>query len=151
MNCRTARRAVEILVVDDNPGDVRLTAEALKDIKIRNRVHTVKDGREAITFLRRKGKHAHAPRPDLILLDLNMPRMDGMQVLAEIKKDSTLMSIPVVILTGSREMEDIAQSYSLNANCYVTKPIDLEQFITMVKSITSFWLKRVNRELRKAN
>ena len=151
MNCQTARRSAEILVVDDNPGDVRLTAEAIKDIKSRNRVHTVKDGREAITFLRRKGKHAHAPRPDLILLDLNMPRMDGMQVLAEIKKDSTLMSIPVVILTGSRDVEDIAQSYSLNANCYVTKPIDLEQFITMVKSITSFWLKRVNRELRKAN
>ena len=151
MNCQKAKRSVEILVVDDNPGDVRLTAEALKDVKIRNRVHTVKDGREAIAFLRRKGKHAHAPRPDLILLDLNMPRMDGMQVLAEIKKDSTLMSIPVVILTGSREMEDIAQSYSLNANCYVTKPIDLEQFITMVKSITSFWLKKVNRELRKAN
>jgi CheY-like chemotaxis protein len=131
---------MEILLVDDNPGDVRLTAEALKDGEVENRLHTAKDGMEAIAFLRRKGRYTDAPRPDLILLDLNMPRMNGRQVLAEIKEDSALRHIPVVILTGSREMDDIVNTYDLHANCYVTKPIDFEQFTMMVKSITDFWL-----------
>ncbi len=140
MNSQVAERPMEILLVDDNPGDVRLTAEALKDGKVENRLHTAKDGMEAIAFLRRKGRYTDAPRPDLILLDLNMPRMNGRQVLAEIKEDSALRHIPVVILTGSREMDDIVNMYDLHANCYVTKPIDFEQFTMMVKSITDFWL-----------
>ena len=140
MNSQIAERPVEILLVDDNPGDVRLTAEALKDGEVENRLHTAKDGMEAIAFLRRKGRYTDAPRPDLILLDLNMPRMNGRQVLAEIKEDSALRHIPVVILTGSREMDDIVKTYDLHANCYVTKPIDFEEFIVMVKSITDFWL-----------
>ncbi len=151
MNSQTTRRSTEILLVDDNPGDVRLTAEALKDGNVWNRLHTAKDGTEAIAFLRRKGKYVDAPRPDLILLDLNMPRMNGLQVLAEIKEDSALKNIPVVILTGSQEMEDIVKTYNLHANSYVTKPVDLEQFIIMVKSITNFWLTLVNRQRRKAN
>ncbi|TET56676.1 MAG: response regulator [Dehalococcoidia bacterium] len=140
MNSQVAERPMEILLVDDNPGDVRLTAEALKDGKVENKLHTAKDGMEAIAFLRRKGRYTDAPRPDLILLDLNMPRMNGRQVLAEIKEDSALRHIPVVILTGSREMDDIVNMYDLHANCYVTKPIDFEQFTMMVKSITDFWL-----------
>ena len=140
MNSQIAERPMEILLVDDNPGDVRLTAEALKDGEVENRLHTAKDGMEAIAFLRRRGRYIDAPRPDLILLDLNMPRMNGRQVLAEIKEDSALKHIPVVILTGSREMDDIVKTYDLHANCYVTKPIDFEQFIMMVKSITDFWL-----------
>ena len=143
MNSQVAERPMEILLVDDNPGDVRLTAEALKDGEVENRLHTAKDGMEAIAFLRRKGRYIDAPRPDLILLDLNMPRMNGRQVLAEIKEDSALKHIPVVILTGSREMDDIVKTYDLHANCYVTKPIDFEQFIMMVKSITDFWLSIV--------
>ena len=143
MNSQIAERPMEILLVDDNPGDVRLTAEALKDGEVENRLHTAKDGMEAIAFLRRKGRYIDAPRPDLILLDLNMPRMNGRQVLAEIKEDSTLKHIPVVILTGSREMDDIVKTYDLHANCYVTKPIDFEQFIMMMKSITDFWLSIV--------
>ncbi|MFO7773567.1 MAG: response regulator [Dehalococcoidia bacterium] len=140
MKGQIAERPVEILVVDDNPGDLRLTAEALKEGKVQNRLHLARDGVEAIAFLRRKGNYIDAPRPDLILLDLNMPRMNGRELLAEIKDDSELKHIPVVILTGSREMDDIVKTYDLRANCYVTKPIDLEQYITMVKSITDFWL-----------
>jgi len=140
MNSQVAERPMEILLVDDNPGDVRLTAEALKDGEVENRLHTAKDGMEAIAFLRRKGRYIDAPRPDLILLDLNMPRMNGRQVLAEIKEDSALKHIPVIILTGSRDMDDIVRMYDLHANCYVTKPIDFEQFTMMVKSITDFWL-----------
>ena len=140
MNSQVAERPMEILLVDDNPGDVRLTAEALKDGEVENRLHTAKDGMEAIAFLRRKGRYIDAPRPDLILLDLNMPRMNGRQVLAEIKEDSALKHIPVIILTGSRDMDDIVRMYDLDANCYVTKPIDFEQFTMMVKSITDFWL-----------
>ncbi len=143
MNSQIAERPMEILLVDDNPGDVRLTAEALRDGEVENRLHTAKDGMEAMAFLRRKGRYIDAPRPDLILLDLNMPRMNGRQVLAEIKEDSTLKHIPVVILTGSREMDDIVKTYDLHANCYVTKPIDFEQFIMMMKSITDFWLSIV--------
>lgn len=140
MNTQIAERPMVILLVDDNSGDVRLTAEALKDSKVQSRLHTAKDGMEAIAFLRREGEYVDAPRPDLILLDLNMPRMNGQQVLAEIKEDSALKHIPVVILSGSREMDDILKTYHLHANCYVTKPIDFEQFIMIVKSVTDFWL-----------
>jgi len=151
VSTQTARRSADILVVDDNPGDVRLTVEALRDGEMQNSLHTARDGAEAIAFLRRRGKYGDAPRPDLILLDLDMPGMGGLQVLAEIKKDAALRDIPVVILTGSQEIEDIVKTYNLHANCYVTKPIDLEQFITMVKSITNFWLTIVNRQRRTAN
>ena len=140
MKGQVAERCIVILLVDDNPGDVRLTAEALKYGRVENRLHTASDGVEALNFLRRVGRHTDAPRPDIILLDLNMPRMNGRQLLAEIKEDSALKKIPVVILTGSREMDDIVRTYDLHANCYVTKPIDFEQFIEMVKSITDFWL-----------
>lgn len=140
MNTQIAERPFEILLVDDNPGDMRLTAEALKDSGVESRLHTAKDGVEAIDFLRRRGGYSDAPRPDLILLDLNMPRMNGRQVLAEIKEDSALKDIPVVILTGSREIDDIVKTYDLHANCYVTKPTDFEQFIVVVKSVTSFCL-----------
>ncbi len=143
MNSQTAERPIEILIVDDNPGDVRLTVEALKDGKVQNRLHTAQDGVEAIAFLRRKGEYADAPLPDLILLDLNMPRMNGSQLLAEVKKDSELKHIPVVILTGSQEMEDIVKTNNLQADRYVTKPIDLEQFIRTVKSIIDFRLTTV--------
>jgi len=143
MNNQTAERPIEILIVDDNPGDVRLTVEALKDGKVQNRLHTAQDGMEAIAFLRRKGEYADAPLPDLILLDLNMPRMNGSQLLAEVKEDSALKHIPVVILTGSREIEDIVRTNNLHADRYVIKPIDPEQFIRTVKSIIDFWLTTV--------
>jgi len=143
MKSKTAKRPIEILIVDDNPGDVRLTVEALKDGKVQNRLHTAHDGVEAIAFLRRKGEHADAPLPDLILLDLNMPRMNGSQLLAEVKEDSALKHIPVVILTGSREINDIAKTNTPQADRYVTKPIDLEQFTRAVKSIIDFWLTTV--------
>jgi len=143
MKSQTAERPIEILIVDDNPGDVRLTMEALKDGKVQNRLHTAQDGMEAIAFLRKKGEYANAPLPDLILLDLNMPRMNGSQLLAEVKEDSALKHIPVVILSGSREIEDIAKAHNLQADRYVTKPIDLEQFIRTVKSIIDFWLTTV--------
>ena len=143
MKSQTAKRPIEILIVDDNPGDVRLTVEALKDGKVRNKLHTAHDGVEAISFLRRKGEYADAPLPDLILLDLNMPRMNGSQLLAEVKEDSALKHIPVVILTGSREIEDIAKTNHMQADRYVTKPIDLEQFTRAVKSIIDFLLTTV--------
>jgi two-component system, chemotaxis family, response regulator Rcp1 len=133
-------RPVEILLVEDNPGDVRLTIEALREGKVRNRLNVASDGVEAIAYLRREGKYADAVRPDLMLLDLNLPRKDGRQVLAEIKADDDLRTIPVVILTTSKADEDIVRSYNLHANCYVTKPVDLDQFITVVKSIEDFWL-----------
>ena len=133
-------RPIEILLVEDNPGDVRLTIEALKEAKVRNRLSVAKDGVEALAFLHREGSYAEAARPDLILLDLNLPRKDGREVLAEIKGDANLRSIPVVILTTSRADQDILKSYELHANCYITKPVDLDQFITVVKSIESFWL-----------
>lgn len=140
MNSQMNGRPIEILLVDDNPGDVRLTVEALRDGKVQNTLHVARDGVEAIAFLRREGKYADAPHPGLILLDLNLPKKDGTQVLAEIKEDPALKHIPVVILTGSKAGEDIIKAYNLHANCYVTKPIDLEQFITVVQSITDFWL-----------
>ncbi|MFU8796536.1 MAG: response regulator [Dehalococcoidia bacterium] len=143
MRSQVAERPMQILLVDDNPGDVRLTEEALKDGQVESRLHTARDGVEALAFLRRKGRFGAAPRPDLILLDLNMPVMNGRQLLAEIKEDAALKQIPVVILTGSREMDDMVRTYDLQANCYVTKPIDFEQFIDMVRSIADFWLTTV--------
>jgi CheY-like chemotaxis protein len=131
---------IEILLVKDNPGDVRLTLEVMKDAKVRNHMSMVKDGVEALAFLRREGDYADAPRPDLILLDLNLPKKDGREVLADIKADPTLRRIPVVVLTVSKDEEDILKSYDLYANCYVTKPINMEQFIAVVRSIEDFWL-----------
>lgn len=131
---------VEILLVEDNPGDVRLTKEALKEAKVLNRLTVVHDGVEALTLLRRQGKYANAARPHLILLDLNLPKKDGREVLAEIKADDNLKRIPVVILTTSQAEQDVFKSYNLHANCYITKPVDLEQFITVVRSIEEFWL-----------
>jgi CheY-like chemotaxis protein len=133
-------RPIKILLVEDSPGDVRLTHEALKEGKVRNELHVVGDGLEASVFLRQEGKYAHAPRPDLVLLDLNLPKKDGREVLAEIKADEQLRRIPVVILTTSQAEEDILKAYNLYANCYVTKPVDLDQFIKIVKSIEDFWL-----------
>jgi chemotaxis family two-component system response regulator Rcp1 len=131
---------IDILLVEDNPGDVRLTVEALKEGKVRNRLSVVEDGVEALAFLRQEGKYADAPRPDVILLDLNLPRKDGRAVLAEIKADESLRRIPVVVLTTSSSEQDILRSYDLHANCYITKPVDLEQFIEVVKGIEEFWL-----------
>ena len=151
MNNQIGKRLMEILLVDDNPGDLRLAAEALKEGDAQVRLHTVQDGMEAMAFLRRTGEYMDVPRPDLILLDLNMPRMNGRQVLAEIKEDSTLKYIPVVVLTGSRELEDMVKTYDLHANSYVTKPTDFEQFIVMLNSITSFWLSVLGYEWRGVN
>jgi CheY-like chemotaxis protein len=133
-------RPIEILLVEDNPGDVRLTIEALKDGKVRNRLHVAKDGVEALAFLRQEGQHAAAPRPDVILLDLNLPKKAGREVLQEIKEDESLRRIPVVVLTTSSSEQDILRTYELHANCYVTKPVDLEQFMGVVKGIEDFWL-----------
>lgn len=130
---------VEVLLVEDNPGDVRLTREALKEGKVRNHLSVAPDGVEALAFLRREGRYADAPRPDVILLDLNLPKKDGREVLQEIKGDPALRSIPVVILTSSQAERDIAEAYALHANCYITKPVDLDQFITVVRSIEDFW------------
>ena len=131
---------IEILLVEDSPGDVRLTKEALKEGKISNNLTAVSDGIEALACLRGEGKYKGVIRPDLILLDLNLPRMDGREVLAEIKKDPQLKMIPVVILTTSKAEEDIVNSYGLHANCYISKPVDLDHFIKIVKSIEDFWL-----------
>jgi CheY-like chemotaxis protein len=131
---------IEILLVEDNPGDVRLTREALKEGKVYSNLHTVKDGVEAMEFLRRRGKYQDVPRPDIILLDLNLPKKDGREVLEEIKTDSDLKRIPVVVLTTSKAEEDVLRTYNLHANCYVTKPVDLEKFMIVVKTIDVFWL-----------
>jgi CheY-like chemotaxis protein len=136
-------RPVEILLVEDNPGDERLTREALKEGKVYSNLHWAKDGVEAMEFLRRTGRFANAIRPDIILLDLNLPRKDGREVLEEIKSDAQLKCIPVVILTTSKAEEDVLKTYGLHANCYVTKPVDLDKFITVVKSIDAFWLSVV--------
>jgi CheY-like chemotaxis protein len=133
-------KPVEILLVEDNPGDVRLTREALKEAKMINHLTVLKDGVEALAFLRREGQYAKAARPHLILLDLNLPKKDGREVLAEIKADDQLKRIPVVILTTSQDQQDVLKTYDLHANCYVIKPVDLEQFMTVVKSIEDFWL-----------
>ena len=130
---------IEILLVEDNPGDVELTREALRDGKIHTNLSVVNDGVEALAFLRREGAHAGAPRPDLILLDLNLPKKDGRAVLGDIKQDPALRHIPVVVLTSSQAEQDIVRAYDLHANCYVTKPVDLDQFITIVRSIEQFW------------
>ena len=133
-------QAIDILLVEDNPGDVRLTVEALKEGKVRNRLHIAKDGMEAMDFLHRRGDYSDVPRPDLILLDLNLPKKDGHEVLAEIKEDPELKRIPVVVLTGSKAGEDVLKTYNRHANRYITKPVDWDQFITVVKSINDFWL-----------
>jgi CheY-like chemotaxis protein len=133
-------RPIEILLVEDSPADVDLTREALEDAKVSNNLNVVDDGEQALAYLRREGPYAEQPRPDLILLDLNLPRKDGREVLAEIKDDPDLRRIPVVILTTSEAEQDILRSYDLHANCYVTKPVDLERFITVVRSIEDFWL-----------
>ena len=140
MDGQTMGRPIEILLVEDNPGDARLTKEALKEGKVCNKLHVAEDGDKALAFLRRGGSYAGAPRPDLILLDLNLPKRDGRELLAEIKTDASLRRIPVVILTTSRAEEDILKTYDLHANCYITKPVDLEQFISVVKAVEDFWL-----------
>jgi CheY-like chemotaxis protein len=133
-------RQVEILLVEDDPGDVLMTREAFEDYKLRNQLHVVNDGAEAMAFLRQEGDHADKPRPDLVLLDLNLPRMDGREVLEAIKSDSNLASIPVVVLTTSEAEDDVLRSYSLHANAYVTKPVDFERFIEVVRQIDDFFV-----------
>ena len=140
MSVSEMMRPVEILLIEDNPGDVRLTKEALKEAKVINNLTVLKDGVEALAFLRHQGIYDNAATPHLILLDLNLPRKDGREVLAEIKADEKLKRIPVVVLTTSQDEQDVFRSYNLHANCYVTKPVDLEQFMTVVKSIEDFWL-----------
>ena len=132
-------RPVSILLVEDNAGDVRLIEDSLKTYKMRNLLHVVEDGDQALAFLRREGDYSDAPRPDLILLDLSLPGKDGREVLAEVKSDDDLRRIPVVVLTGSSAEEDIIRSYEQHANCYITKPIDLDQFSRMVRGIEEFW------------
>jgi two-component system response regulator len=134
---------IEILLVEDNPGDIRLTKEALKDSKLQNNLSLAHDGVEALAFLRREGKYIDAPHPDIILLDLNLPKKDGREVLEEIKQDAILKRIPVVVLTTSDDEYDILESYNLHANCYITKPVDLQRFIAIVKIIEQFWFKIV--------
>jgi len=136
-------RVIEVLLVEDSPGDVRLTQEAFKDATVTTRLHVVSDGVEAMDFVKREGAHANAPRPDLILLDLNLPKMDGREVLALIKEDADFKTIPVVVLTTSGAEEDILRTYRLHANCYLVKPVDLNGFLSVVKSIDDFWLARV--------
>lgn len=136
-------KPIEVLLVEDNPGDIRLTEEAFKEGKVANNLHVALDGIEALQFLKKEGKFSDVPCPDLILLDLNLPRKDGREVLEEIKRDEQLKSIPVVILTTSRAEEDIVRMYNSHANCYITKPVDLDQFLHIVRSIEDFWLTLV--------
>ena len=133
-------RPIDILLVEDSPADVRLTREALKEAKVVNMLHVAQDGIEALDFLRKQGEYAGTPTPDLILLDLNLPKKDGREVLAEIKRDENLKRIPVVVLTTSRAEEDVVRSYNLHANAYVTKPVDLKQFLEVIRAIEAFWL-----------
>jgi len=140
MNIDSLGRPANFLLVEDNPGDVRLTQEALKSHKVQNNLHVVTDGEEAMAFLRKQGKYKGAARPDIILLDLNLPKKDGREVLAEIKSDPNLKTIPVVIISSSEAEQDVIKSYDLNANCYVTKPVNFDQFIKVVQSINEFWL-----------
>jgi CheY-like chemotaxis protein len=137
------QKSVEILLVEDNPGDVRLTQEVFKEGRLRNNLSVVGDGVEAMACLRRQGKYAGAVRPDIILLDLNLPKKDGREVLAEIKKDDELRRIPVVVLTTSSAEADILRAYDLHANCYISKPVDLDEFIKVVRTIEDFWLQIV--------
>jgi two-component system, chemotaxis family, response regulator Rcp1 len=139
-NFESALHPIEILLVEDNPGDSRLAKEALKESKLKNNLYVAEDGVEAMNFLFQTGKYSKMPRPDLIILDLNLPKKDGREVLAEIKNDDNLKRIPVVILTISKAEEDILKTYNLHANCYVTKPLDLDQFMKVVRSIEDFWL-----------
>jgi two-component system, chemotaxis family, response regulator Rcp1 len=136
-------QSIEILLVEDNAGDIRLTREALRDSKMANRMNTVRDGGAALAYLRQQGEYAQATRPDLILLDLNLPKKDGREVLAEIKNDPGLRRIPVVIITSSKAEEDVLRSYNLHANCYITKPVDLDKFVTVVRAIENFWVSIV--------
>ena len=139
MQVQPTTKPVDVLLVEDDPGDVLLTEETLLGSKIRTNLHVVGDGVEALAFLRQEGIYADVPRPDLILLDLNMPRKDGREVLADIKQDPDLKTIPVAVLTTSSQDEDILKSYELHANCYITKPVGLEQFSTVVQSLEDFW------------
>ncbi len=136
-------RPIEILLVEDNPGDARLTEEALREGKVLNNLHNAQDGVEALAFLKHEEPFVDAPRPDIILLDLNMPRMDGRELLSRIKNEPDLKRIPIVVLTTSKAEEDIIRSYDLHANCYVTKPVDLDQFIKVVQSVEDFWFSVV--------
>ena len=139
---------IEILLIEDNPGDVRLTKEALKEGKIRNKLIVVGDGIEALAYLRKEKKYKNSNRPDLVLLDLNLPKLNGREVLTKIKKDPSLKTIPVVILTTSESDQDIYDSYNRYANCYITKPVDLKQFIKIVKAIEDFWFSIVRLPLQ---
>ena len=141
-------RPIEILLVEDNPGDARLAQEAMKEAKVKNNLHWVEDGVQAMSFLRNEEGYEEAPRPDVVLLDLNLPKKDGREVLSEIKSDNQLKNIPVVILTVSKDEEDILKSYDLHANCYITKPLDLDSFLEVVRSIEDFWLTIVKLPLR---
>lgn len=143
MRIKENLRPIEILLVDDNPGDIRLTQEALKESKVLNNLHIVEDGMEALEFLRKKGRFKNVITPDIILLDLNLPKRNGREVLTEIKNDDFLKKIPVVILTISRAEEDILKSYELHANCYITKPVDMNQFVKIVRTIENFWFSIV--------
>ncbi len=136
-------RPVDILLVEDNPGDVRLMREAFRDGKLLNRISTVSDGQQAMAFLRKQGSYGQAVRPDLILLDLNLPRKDGREVLAEVKADADLKKIPVVVVTSSEAEQDILKAYELHTNCYITKPVDLVKFVAAVKAIEHFWVSIV--------
>jgi len=148
MNLKDSKE-IEILLVEDNAGDVRLTIEALKEAKVSNKLSVARDGVEAMEFLQQKGVYKDAARPDLILLDLNLPRKDGRELLAEIKSDPRLRHVPIVVLTTSRSDEDILQAYDLHANCYITKPVDFRQFMSVVKSIEDFWLTVVKLPTRQ--
>jgi len=143
-------QSIQILLVEDNPGDVDLTREALEGAKVHNRLHVVDDGAKAIDFLHRRGEYADSPRPDLILLDLNLPKKDGRQVLTEIKADPELADIPIVVLTTSAADEDILRAYRLHANCYITKPVDFKQFLSVVEAIEDFWLTVVKLPRRQS-
>ena len=144
-------KPIEILLVEDNPAEVRLTMEGLKEARIANHLNAVNDGQSAIEYLRRRGKYAAAPRPDLILLDLNLPKMDGREVLAHIKEDDGLKTIPTVILTTSEAEADIVRSYQLQANCYLSKPVQLDAFEALVKSINDFWLTKAKLPQRPSS
>ena len=143
MNVARSGKVIDVLLVEDDPGDVLMTREAFEDNKVANRLHVVSDGAEALEFLRKEGAHDGAPTPDLVLLDLNLPRMDGRQVLEAVKGDATLRSIPIVVLTTSEAEEDVLRSYALHANAYVTKPVDFERFIEVVRKIDDFFVSVV--------
>ena len=148
MNDEQGIRPIEILLVEDNPADVRLTMETIKDYKVKNRLEVVENGIDAMDFLRKKGKFADKARPDLILLDLNLPGKDGREVLAEIKEDPDLCRIPVVVVTSSEAEQDILKAYNLHVNCYITKPVGLTEFVKVVKSIEDFWLTIVRLPIK---